>query len=312
MNNDKALIGIDGGATKTEFVMFTENGKVLKRIILEGSNPNVCGLETACKVIKTGLDELLETCQNVLGVFAGIAGTRSGNNAPRIRTFLKNTYPQLNMTLDSDICNVISSTAKNGNCAAVICGTGFSIYANVNQEMHRVGGWGYLLDDISGGFGLGREALRAALAEQDGFGEKTIITQLIVDKLGTDVWDSIDKIYTGGDSFIASFAPIVFEAYGKGDKKAYSIFDKYTDQIVEILNYTLKTYNCDNRVVLSGGLFNNNSVIVDMLRTKMTNDIEFMVPKFPQIYGACVKCCKLYGKFDEKFLNNFAAYWMKE
>ena len=37
-----AYIGIDGGGTKTEFVLFTEQGHIVNRICLEGSNANVC------------------------------------------------------------------------------------------------------------------------------------------------------------------------------------------------------------------------------------------------------------------------------
>ncbi len=304
MHKDRTMIGIDGGATKTDFLLFTEEGNVLKRIILEGCNPNVCGLDRTCKIIQSGLNGLFEISPNVDGIFAGIAGCMSGDNATKIVNFLKNAYPYLNITVNSDICNVISSTEIEGNCAAVICGTGFVIYASVNGQMYRVGGWGYLMDDISGGYGLGREAIRAALAEQDGFGEKTQLTSLVTQKLGTKVWKSIDKIYAGGDSYIASFAPIVFEAYHKGDKKAYSILNQYTDKITELLNYTLKTYNCNQNVVLSGGLLNNNSVLVDMLREKMASDIRFNVPEFPQIYGAGIRCCKLYGKMNENFLMN--------
>lgn len=36
----KNFIGVDGGATKTEFILFTDSGEIIKRIVLGGCNPN--------------------------------------------------------------------------------------------------------------------------------------------------------------------------------------------------------------------------------------------------------------------------------
>lgn len=208
----KAFIGIDGGATKTEFVLFLDNGVILKRIVLEGCNPNACGINKAFEVLKSGIDVLFAVKHDIVGIFAGISGCFSGNNSKLLSDMFSKTYPFMPITLSSDISNVFASATDLENCIAVICGTGFSIYCKVKEQFLRVGGWGYLLDDIGGGYGIGRKALIAALAERDGFGEPTLITKLVEEKLGSKVWDSIDKIYSGGDNLIATFAPLVFEA----------------------------------------------------------------------------------------------------
>ena len=36
-DSEKMMIGIDGGGTQTEFVLFSESGRVLNRIVLGGS-----------------------------------------------------------------------------------------------------------------------------------------------------------------------------------------------------------------------------------------------------------------------------------
>ena len=55
---DGVMIGIDGGGTKTDFVLFRGDGTVVRRLILEGSNPNVYGMEEAQKTLKQGIDSL--------------------------------------------------------------------------------------------------------------------------------------------------------------------------------------------------------------------------------------------------------------
>lgn len=306
----KLFIGIDGGATKTEFVLFAENGNILKRIYLDGSNPNVCGMEQACDILKTGIDTLLSICPDVAGVCAGVAGYLSGNNSTNFQSFFKSAYPLLKINLNSDICNVVDSVPQLKSCVAVICGTGFAVYAYAEGTLSRVGAWGYLLDNIGGGFGIGKEALRTSLAQRDGFGEKTLITELVEQVLGGEVWENIQKIYAGGDSFIASFAPVVFEAYKKGDKKAKDILCQHADYIAEMLNFTIKTYHCNNNVVMSGGLLSNNSIIVDLLKERLNDNITIIVPELPQIFGACYRGCTLFGKPSESFCENFSKNYL--
>lgn len=301
----KAFIGIDGGATKTEFVLFLDSGEILKRIVLDGCNPNACGIDKAFSVLKSGIDSLLAVHHDIAGVFAGISGYFSGNNAGMLGELFSKTYPLMNITLSSDISNVFASATDKENCIAVICGTGFSIYCKVKEELHRVGGWGYLLDDIAGGYGIGRKALIAALAERDGFGEPTVITELVEEKLGSEVWKSIDKIYSGGDSLIASFAPLVFEAYKRGDSCSEKILNNYTKDVAELLDYSIATYDCGNNIVLAGGLFADGTILVDLISKHLKNKANFIVPTLPQIYGACYKALKLYGNPDDNFFDSF-------
>lgn len=301
----KVFLGIDGGGTKTEFLLFLEDGHILNRLILDGSNPNVTGGEKCLKVLQTGIDTMLEFHSEVDGVFCGIAGGSSNDNKKLIYDFFKKTYPGLKVNIDSDIINVMCSVPELDDCIAAICGTGFSVFANTGNNIHRIGGWGYLLGKNGSGFDIGRDALNAVLAYEDGFGEKTIITDLVQTKLGTTVWESVPKIYEGGNSFIASFATIVFKAYEKGDKISKRILEENAKSVAYFIERAVEIYNCGGNVILSGGLCNNDAIYRDLIREKLDSKINLIIPKLPQIYGACVKCCKLFGDFSERFTENF-------
>lgn len=307
LNNSegKVLIGIDGGATKTEFLLFTESGHIINRALLDGCNPNACGMEKTQAILKSGIDSLLAINSEVSGVFAGIAGYLSGDNSVKIDEFFKKNYPLLNVSVNSDICNVIASATDLDKCAAVICGTGFSIYSSVHGELNRVGGWGYLLDCMGGGYDFGREALRASLAERDGFGKKTMITSIVEQKIGGTVWKNIHKVYSGGDSFIASFAPAVFEAYEKGDEVATEILNQNADRIVYLVKFAISTYDCGNNVVMAGGLLSKSDVLISLIKEKLGKDVNLIVPVLPQIFGACIRCCKEFGTPGKEFYENF-------
>ena len=93
-DSEKMMIGIDGGGTKTEFVLFSESGRILKRIILDGCNPNTVGMEEAMNILQLGIDTLMKIKGKISGIFVGAAGLDSGNNTSKIKKMLKEKYPK--------------------------------------------------------------------------------------------------------------------------------------------------------------------------------------------------------------------------
>lgn len=107
-DSEKMMIGIDGGGTKTEFVLFSESGRVLNRIVLGGSNPNTVGMENAINILQLGIDTLLRIKGKISGIFVGAAGLDSGNNTSKIKKMLKEKYPKVKIRCENDVFNVIA------------------------------------------------------------------------------------------------------------------------------------------------------------------------------------------------------------
>ncbi len=303
-----AMIAVDGGGTKTEFVLFDKNGNIFNHTVLEGSNPNLKGVEHSVNVIKNGIDFLLaDKIIDVEGIFIGIAGGFAGGKSNiKITKHLKELYPYTKIKVDSDITNVICSAADCTKCVSVICGTGFVVYAKNANGIHRLGGWGYYLDEAGSGFSLGKSALCAALAEREGTGIKTLITSLVENLLGATVWDKIDMIYSGGVEYIASFAKNVFEAYSAGDTVAAEILKKNMMYIASVIKHAREKYDIGDNIILAGGVVgNNHTEYAEMLMDAMKDDkINIIIPELPPIYGAAVNCCRIYSEMPLNFKEN--------
>ncbi len=215
--NKKTFIGIDGGGTKTIFALFDENGTVLKSINLDETNPNSSGgIEKTFFTLEAGISALINDSNSIVSICAGIAGCNSGNNREKIFDFITKSYPYPKVIVQSDIMNVINSTDNPSSCISVICGTGSVVYAYDEKNLNRVGGYGYLFDDTCSGFGIGKDAIYAVLTQNDGFGQKTVLKRLIEEKLGSDPWSRLSDIYKLGRPYVASFSPLVFDAYRMG------------------------------------------------------------------------------------------------
>ena len=311
-NSEHFFIGIDGGGTKTEFVLFSSSGRIIGRMVLSGSNPNACGTEASFFVLKKGIDSLVNPGNRCVdAIFGGIAGCGSGDNAEKITEMLKRSYPDTNISITSDIENVVGSVSSVSDCIAVICGTGNIVYAKKNNVYHRFGGWGYLLDDAGSGFTIGRDAMRAVLAEKDGIGEKTMLTNILEKKLGGKLWEKISLIYAKGTEYIASFTEDVFDAYDKKDKVAKRILEENFSYIAQLINHAYKKYNCNATVILSGGITKKKTVMTDFFKGRVDSNINLIFPDMPQIYGACRNCCKAYSEPAKDFEGNFKSDYFK-
>ena len=299
------VIGIDGGGTKTAFALFDESGRVLRALRLEGCNPNICGLQTAAEVLCRGIDAISRDTR-VEGIFAGVAGAATGDNAARLQEMLRRRYPSAAVEVCGDVINIMASATDARRCIAMICGTGSVVFAKDGDRVHRVGGWGYLFDDAGSGFDLGRDAVRAALAAHDGIGPPSMLSDLLARRLGRSVPDALHEIYTRGKDFIASFAPLVFEAYDAGDGAAVRIVQQTAARLGALVRYAHDTYPCGDTVVAAGGLLSRRDILLPLICAACGADITFIIPDAPPVYGACVSCMALCSHVPEQpFSENF-------
>lgn len=51
------MLAIDGGGTKTEFLLFSMSGEIVENFTLTGTNPNSVGMENCLCILKQGITE---------------------------------------------------------------------------------------------------------------------------------------------------------------------------------------------------------------------------------------------------------------
>ena len=312
------LIAVDGGGTKTEFILTDETGKVLfvKKYI--GTNLNSFGFDKAFATLEEGLMDFANIAMKnnitISGAYFGLAGGVNGNNQQIVYDYFKNKYfrdiPFSNAGDDLNSINVGVKNAPNG--IAVIAGTGSNVMLKRNGEVlpnPQLSGWGYLFDNGGSGFDYGREAVLAAKNEYNGLGEPTQITKMLEEKLGASVFDSLLQVYSKGPDFVASFAPIVFDAYRNGDKVAGQIIERQIQNVAIMINkgHDIIGRDLDAKVGLVGGIFSHEQeIIFPRLQQLIDKNLTLVLPQESQIYGALMEAAKNANiKTDAKFLKNY-------
>ncbi len=291
----RGLIGIDGGGTKTEFALIDETGRSLNSIVLEGSNPNIMGMDAAVDVVRRGIDFLRPHEMKVMGVFFGGAGMNSGNNADMMRTALSKAYPDLKVDCSNDIANVIACCARPDNCIAAISGTGCVVYSSLNGQVRRIGGAGYLFERCGSGYDMGRDAITAALRARDGIAPATLLTELVEEKLGGNVWDFIHDLYKREVSYIASFSPLVSKAAAQGDPVAREILERGVEHMVKEIHQARTHVPDAKHVILSGSLFAKDELFFQTVTGALDKDLVVERMPCPPVWGACLRAARLCG-----------------
>ena len=265
-------LGIDGGGTKTEFCMSDSDGKIVNTVVLGPSNPFDIGIDKTIDLLRNGINTVAEhIAPNSIKIFSGIAGSRSGNFASHIDSFFRN-LGYMAFRSGSDIDITVDATLGNADGISVIMGTGQCVILKSGGETSVFGGLGYLFDMGGSGYDLGAHAIRSAIMAEEGSGKSTVLRELILKRTGSrTVREQLLYLYSLGKSGIASFAPLVFEAYELNDTVAEKILRENMHHIATLIyaaEKRLKTYGSVNTVI-SGGLTGYSKVILPVLREEL-------------------------------------------
>jgi len=309
------LAAIDGGGTKTWFVLCSPDGRVHRRVLRGASNPFDIGFDACRDLLQDGLTELLSDVGGLdaplAACFAGLAGGSSGGSDAKLREFMSTLLPGSITGASSDMINAISSGIYSGEGCTVIAGTGSSAFARVNGELFRSGGWGYLLDGAGSGYDLGCGAIRAALRAGDGRDKPGVLSTLLEEAIGESAADHLRVFYDKGKRYIASFAPLVFKACDEGDPFALSLVAQTADYLSEIISAVCRSAGlAQTDVVCIGGLFNRRDILLPLIQRTLPAGLNLIFPDAPPVYGAAAEAARLAGLSPAAdFKENFMKTW---
>jgi N-acetylglucosamine kinase-like BadF-type ATPase len=155
-------LGIDGGGSKTTFLVVDDHDREIVRIQTGPSNWLSVGGDAAAKAIRDGVEQLKTASPDV--VCGGFAGAGRPEGLAFYRSVLEPLLPKARVRVESDAAIAFAGAIGVKPGVLLIAGTGsIAIGRKVDGSMIRVGGWGPHFGDEGGGFWIGREAVRAAL-----------------------------------------------------------------------------------------------------------------------------------------------------
>ena len=285
-------LGIDGGGTKTEFLLVDKSGAEIKSIILGESNPVDVGISKTFEVLEKGI---YEVCQGVplnkVSVFAGVAGGITGDNQKKIAAFLE-SFHFCKSANDSDAKNAVVAALEDANGIAVILGTGDIAFTQNNGTFYRTGGFGYLFDTGGSGYSIGRDAILSCLRAEEQGREETVLSVKLKEHYKTDsLLGHLSELYEGSKKYIASAVCVVFDAFNEGDETALEILERNFEAVSQLIVDASRDIEGENvRVCLVGSLSKNKCVVtmIDKHLDALANGRKFNISVCtkPPVMGA--------------------------
>ena len=307
---ETTLLAVDGGGTKTEFVLLAPDGRVLRRVRLGASNPFDIGFDGTEALLREGFAAILRGSAPA-AAFAGLSGGGSGSSSEKLKAVLERILPGVPAAAGSDMINAIASGSLSGDGCAVIAGTGSSAFARKDGAVTRCGGWGNFFDGAGSGYDLGAGAIAHTLRVHDGRDAPSLLSELTVKALGGSPADLLTDIYAGGKRKVASVAPAVFEACDAGDERARALIERTADYLAEIVSTVCRRAGLTQTpVVCIGGLWNRRDLLLPRFTAGLTPGLSPVFPDAPPVFGAAAEAARLAGvpvtpAFRERFLQTW-------
>ena len=308
------LIAIDGGGTKTESVLFNEEGDVLGRDITQGVNALDIGIEPAEERVLGAImrlsSQIPDGCppSSVYGGLAACVDYFPGV----LYEYLHSKIKCGTLRLEGDGGCLIAAMQGHSDGASLIAGTGSSLYLRTNGLLQRYGGWGPTIDTEGSGYKLGIHAFYAAFRAFDGRGPETVLYDLIAEQLGARPEECLPEIYAKGRPYISTFAQCVFKARKMGDEVASKIFDDGVRCLAELVEIGDRILQRDFNVYTGGGLFSCFPEYQEALQASVPANATLVPLDTEPIYGSAVEALWDLGvepgpAFKARFMESYHA-----
>lgn len=304
MNNQKAILGIDVGQTKTEF-----NLKINQELI---KNLTFNGLTHFDNIEKNLIDYIdqaligLEPMDLLVGI--GFTYLPSKATSESIIHELNQKTHQFNIIMFGD--ELSNHVGALGITDGVVLGVGTGISCtslNLDKGFKTFGGYGYLLSDEGSGYWIGREGMSRSLLALDGHLPKTKLLDQVLSKFGNKE-HFIEQVYAAQrpSKLMAEFAVEVISLY-ENDQVAKSICD---DAINLLTNQVVHSLRQSKNVAysLTGGVMKSelmSNMVIKEIKRRMP-EAEYQKPLGNPIDG-----CLLLAAEQEKFLQRISDWEFK-
>ncbi len=226
-------IGVDGGGTKTEFILVDPAGHIAARHLAPGCNPNITDHDTVRTVMHDGLRQMLAASPAPVSLtLLCMAGNRLF-----WQPFVAGLPADFGRALTTDDSLPVLELATGGAPGLVLhAGTGSFVAARTPDDtIHYAGGLGWRFGDPGSGYDLGRRAVARAQMELQGWLPESRLTTIVRDHTGHREAADISRFFynhPAPNQKIAALAPAVLHLASEGDVTAHQlVLDSVTDLI---------------------------------------------------------------------------------
>ncbi|MEK0221171.1 BadF/BadG/BcrA/BcrD ATPase family protein [Bacillus proteolyticus] len=236
----KYMIGVDGGGSKTEAIVFDKDGNELVRAT-SGFGNILIDFKEALFHIMEAIDQCQKSVvkENCVCICLGLAGI-SGANTNELTLRLKQKYgTQIEVFNDAMIAHAAALKGKDG--IITIGGTGAICLGKKGEVYEYSGGWGHILGDEGSGYWITLQGLKRIANQFDQGAALCPLSLSIQDEFQLLTSSHIKRlVYSSSKNKVAAIAPFIIEEARNGNDDAREIIIQAGKELARI---TVNVYN---------------------------------------------------------------------
>ncbi|HJT80144.1 MAG TPA: N-acetylmuramic acid 6-phosphate etherase [Chthoniobacterales bacterium] len=271
MNPAERILGVEGGGTKTAWVLVEREGTEL-RILEQGKLPPSNFRLATPERLRSIFQQLPQQIDRA-GIF--LAGCVTDEDRHKLLRIASEVWPSAKILTGSDRDSGMAAALGHGEGIVVNAGSGSSVTGRRGDKIEKAGGWGHILGDVGGGYSLSIRALRLILREYDLHrGEVQLSAQMLRALSLNNLDELVRWVQVAEKVDIAMLAPVVFEAAMAGDERVCEILEdgarvlcEYTEAVASRLHLLAP------KVMLLGGLFHRDSIYAHTFRRRLKKNL---------------------------------------
>ena len=298
----KYYLSIDSGGTKIAAILHNESFERCGVCVTGSVRTNT----TSSELVKKHTEELIETL--------GLAGKKieecDGMCEQSVINEIKKVCEIKREGIYGELDMGLSAAGIFGDGLLGLCGTGATVFARYKGKKLTAGGYGSAVADEGSGYYIGREALLAAIRDNEERGEHTVLTDLIPKHIGfsgaEELRKAIFSFYNQTEmspvTCVAKCAPIVIKAAADGDEISVRILKNAGRLIAEQMCWLIKS-NClpvSLRLTISGSMWRGNPLLFNEFNNTVKQQygkINVIIPKIEPVLGVLAK--RMYDESGE-------------
>jgi N-acetylglucosamine kinase-like BadF-type ATPase len=305
------VLAVDGGNSKTDLALLSEDGRALTLRRGPRSTPQYLGVDGCLEVLESMLDEALRDAGVTRGdePFAEVAELlmagvdfRSDEEALEAAAAARGWASRTRV--ENDTFAVLRAGTDSGWGVAVVCGSGINCVGVSPDGRHaRFPSLGAITGDWGGGYDVGLAGVVAAARSEDGRGPKSSLERAVPSHFGVETPQGLaEAIHRGriDQSRFIELAPVVL-AEARKDDVAACIVDRLASEIVALARVALRRLELDEpvEVLLGGGLVQEgDGLIVDAVHAglaEVRNGVTVRATSSAPIVGAALLALDAVG-----------------
>jgi len=308
----KTYLGVDGGGSKTRFLLIDEDGKVLGTHT-EGSAYHLeIGLETLEAMLARGIGSILQhACMAPAGLTFAFLGLPAYGEDRSLQARLDAApaaaLPAGRYRCGNDMVCGWAGALAGAEGINIVAGTGSIAYGEYGGRSARAGGWGELFSDEGSAHWLAREGLRLFSRMSDGRSPRAALHALVRRHFALEEdLDLCAAIYgksVSQRSQLAQLSRLVAQAASAGDAAAIALFRHAASELVDIVDAVRDRLQVPPELELplsySGGLFQLQDLLLapfEAVLTARSRKYRLVASRLPPDAGAALHAAKLAGE----------------